>query len=49
MQPEQVSSLPAVSSWHLSHAEKTGRIVTDNYAHLDRDRLLTAAVEENLI
>ena len=48
LQPEQVSSLPAVASW-LSHAETTRRIVRDNYAHLDGDRLLTATVEENVL
>src|SRR5947207_3345280 len=48
LQSELLTSLPAVSSW-LSHAEKTLRIVSDNYGHLDRDRLLTAAVEENVL
>ena len=48
LQPEQVASLPAVSSW-LSHAETTRRIIRDNYGHLDGDRLLTAAVEENVL
>src|SRR5271157_5239969 len=48
LQPEQVASLPAVSSW-LSHAETTRRIVRDNYGHLDGDRLLTATVEENVL
>jgi carbonic anhydrase len=48
LQPEQVASLPAVSSW-LSHAETTKRIIRDNYGHLDGDRLLTATVEENVL
>lgn len=48
LQPEQITSLPAVSSW-LSHAAKTGRIVRDNYGHLDGERLLTATVEENVL
>jgi carbonic anhydrase len=48
LQPELVSRLPAVSSW-LSHAEKTLRIVRDNYGHLAGDRLLTATVEENVL
>jgi carbonic anhydrase len=48
LQPEQVASLPAVSSW-LAHADTTRRIIRDNYAHLDGDRLLTAAVEENIL
>jgi carbonic anhydrase len=48
LKPEQVASLPAVSSW-LSHAETTRRIVQDNYKHLDGDRLATAAVQENVL
>jgi carbonic anhydrase len=48
LHPEQVASFPAVSSW-LSHADKTLRIVRDNYGHLDVDRLLTATVEENVL
>ena len=48
LHPEQVASLPAVSSW-LSHAEATRRIVRDNYGDLDGDRLLTATVEENVL
>ena len=48
LQPEQVASLPAVSSW-LGYAEKTRRIVRDNYGHLDGERLLTATVEENVL
>jgi carbonic anhydrase len=48
LHPEQVASLPAVSAW-LSHAEKTRRIVKENYAQLDADRLLTATVEENVL
>jgi carbonic anhydrase len=48
LQPEEIASLPAVSSW-LSHAEKTRRIVKENYGHLDGNRLLTATVEENVL
>jgi carbonic anhydrase len=48
LEPEQLASLPAVSAW-LSHAETTRRIVKDNYAHLDGDRLLMAAIEENVL
>jgi len=48
LQPEQVASLPAVSSW-LSHAEMTRRIMIDNYSHLEGERLLTATVEENVL
>jgi carbonic anhydrase len=48
LQPEQVASLPAVSSW-LLHADTTRRIIRDNYGHLEGRRLLTAAVEENVL
>jgi carbonic anhydrase len=48
LKPEQVASLPAVSSW-LSHAETTRRIMRDNYGHLEGERLLTATVEENVL
>jgi carbonic anhydrase len=48
LEPELVASLPAVSSW-LSHADKTRRIIRENYGHLDGDRLVTATVEENVL
>ena len=48
LQPEEVASLPAISSW-LSHAEMTRRIIRDNYGHLEGDSLLTAAIEENVL
>ncbi len=48
LQPEQTASLPALASW-LSHAETTRRIIRDNYGHLDGERLLTAAIEENVL
>jgi carbonic anhydrase len=48
LQPEQLASLPAVSAW-LAHAEATRRIVKDNYSHLEGDRLLMAAIEENVL
>ena len=48
LQPELVASLPAVSAW-LSHAETTRRIVKENYGHLAGDRLVTAAIEENVL
>jgi carbonic anhydrase len=48
LHPEQVASLPSVSSW-LSHAEMTRRIMRENYGHLEGDRLLTATVEENVL
>lgn len=48
LNPERVTSLPAVSSW-LSHAEMTRRIMRDNYGHLKEELLLTATVEENVL
>jgi carbonic anhydrase len=48
LQPELVSSLPAVAAW-LSHAETTRRIVRDNYGSLEGDALVTAAIEENVL
>ena len=48
LQPDQIASLPALSAW-LGHAEKTRRIVEENYRHLDGDRLITATVEENVL
>ncbi|MBS0205401.1 MAG: carbonic anhydrase [Planctomycetes bacterium] len=48
LQPEQVATLPAVSSW-LSHAETTRRIIRDNYGHLQGPSLLTATIEENVL
>lgn len=48
LQPEQVAGLPAVAAW-LRHAETTGRIVRENYSHLDGHRLLTATIEENVL
>lgn len=48
LKPELVELLPAVASW-LSHAETTRRILLENYTHLEGDRLLTAAVEENVL
>lgn len=48
LQPEHIVDLPAVSAW-LSHAETTRRIIRDNYGHLEGERRLTAAVEENVL
>lgn len=48
LEPKYVDSLPAVAAW-LKHAETTRRIVQDNYKELDGERLLTAAIEENVL
>ena len=46
--PESVAELPAVASW-LNQAETTRRIMKENYASLEGDKLLTATVEENVL
>lgn len=48
LQPKTLETLPAVAAW-LKHAEATRRIVQDNYSHLEPDRLLTVAIEENVL
>ena len=48
LRPEQLAGLPAVAAW-LKHAETTGRIIRENYADLDGERLLNATVEENVL
>jgi carbonic anhydrase len=48
LHPGDLAALPAMASW-LKHAEKTRRIIGENYAHLEGDALLTAATEENVL
>ena len=48
LEPEQVAELPAMQAW-LAHADKTRRIVLENYGHLDRELQRTAAIEENVL
>jgi carbonic anhydrase len=48
IQPDELTTLPAVAAW-LSYAEKTRQIVKSNYGHLEGNKLLTAAVEENVL
>lgn len=48
LEPDMVKDLPSVSSW-LNHAEATRRIVKENYAELDGDKLISATVEENVL
>jgi len=48
LHPEQIAQYPAVSSW-LAYAEATRQIIRENYTHLSGDRLLTAAIEENVL
>jgi carbonic anhydrase len=46
--PQAAERFPALRSW-LTHAETTRRIIEENYKELEGDRLLTAAVEENVL
>jgi carbonic anhydrase len=48
LEPESLASLPTMAAW-LSHAETTKCIVRDNYRHLDGQKLLNAAVQENVL
>jgi carbonic anhydrase len=48
LHPETLARLPFMTTW-LSHAEKTRRIVRENYRHLTGQALLTATVEENVL
>jgi carbonic anhydrase len=48
LQPELLKELPAMASW-LTHAATTARIVRDNYQHLEGEKLLSAATEENVL
>jgi carbonic anhydrase len=48
LQPDAAQDLPAVRSW-LAHAEATRRIVKENYASLDKEALLEAAIKENVL
>jgi carbonic anhydrase len=48
LNPLEVQGLPAVGRW-LEHAEAARRIVREKYGHLEGDRLLSAAVQENVL
>ena len=48
LDPREVAGLPAVGRW-LGHAEEVLRTVREKYGHLDGDRLLSAAVRENVL
>jgi carbonic anhydrase len=48
LEPESVAELPAVAKW-LCHADATRRIIREVYGHLEPDKRLTAAVEENVL
>jgi carbonic anhydrase len=46
--PETLQEMPAMASW-LTHAERTRRIIRDNYGSVSDDRLLALAIEENVL
>jgi carbonic anhydrase len=48
LHPEAVERFPALRAW-LTHAETTRRIIEENYKELEGERLVTAAVEENVL
>jgi carbonic anhydrase len=48
LQPETLAALPKMRAW-LGHAEATAHIVEANYAHLQGEDRVTAAVEENVL
>jgi carbonic anhydrase len=49
LQNSSLDDLPAVRKW-LSYAASTQRIIKENYGHItEREALLTAAVEENVL
>lgn len=48
LDPESMAELPAVAKW-LRHADATRQIVREVYGHLESEKRLTAAVEENVL
>jgi carbonic anhydrase len=48
LNPEEIAGLPAVARW-LGLAGATRRKVREKYGHLDGDRLISAAVQENVL
>ena len=48
LDPASVDRLPAMKAW-MGHATETGRLVRENYAHLEGEARLTATVEENVL
>ena len=48
LEPEQLGEQPATRAW-LSHARKTGEIISQSYGHLHGHALLHATVEENVL
>jgi carbonic anhydrase len=48
MDPASMADLPAMRTW-LGHAEATRRILTENYAELTGEELLSVAIQENVL
>jgi len=48
LQADQVAALPAVRGW-LGHAERTRRVVSENYTNLSEPQLLNVAIQENVL
>jgi carbonic anhydrase len=48
LHPETLKDMPSVADW-LTHAERTRRIVQDNYGSMSPEQMLTAAIEENVL
>ena len=49
LNPENLSNMPAMSKW-LGYADKTARILKENYSHVtDKEALLNIAVQENVL
>src|SRR5208283_3312795 len=48
LNPDALSDMPAVAKW-LRLADKTKRILQENYTDLDPDLLLNVAIQENVL
>ena len=48
LEPDSIEGLPAMKAW-MGHAAQTGRLVRENYGHLEGEAQLTATVEENVL
>ena len=48
LDPSGLEGMPAMKAW-MAHAKETGRIVRENYGHLEGEARLTATVEENVL
>lgn len=48
LEPDQLAELPATRAW-LAHAHTTERIMWESYGHLQKEALLHATVEENVL